>query len=253
MLLLPLLLLLLLPLLTSPLASPPPPSPRSLNQLQTSLQTALRTEDYSSAAKLRDEIKSLYPSAPTVFTFSSPPLPSWLASRVPSLTKYDPTLKSPIPSFPSPTLLQSSLLSSPFSAVALSRSVTIHAPPGSGKTLAAYLHVLTVLDYSLRERCGDRLKSLTKSSLASISASKLQAFSSPSITSSIESALPPPSAIPGSKQPPLALFLVPTPALAVQQSLLAYELLGGKVRAARGEGEHAYDEWVPGDPSNAFR
>ena len=117
------------------------------------------------------------------------------------------------PSYPFPTPLQSTLLATLHTtqtpATATSTSTTlIHAPPGTGKTLSYYLTTLPQITPSLLTRVQNR---------------------------------PPPPAT------PLLLILVPTTALAIQSSLLAYTLLGGTVRPPTGS------EYTPGSTQNMFK
>ena len=244
-------------------------SSSNLNELQTLLSGAVKTEDYALAASLRDRINVVLEndaSSNVPKDWKSLNIEPWLEKR---LTDLD---------FVFPTISQSRFLTNNDSDVnnnpgAASGIRILSSPPGSGKTVAYSSRILSLVSASLFSRGEHRLRvardrfddnnddmtggsnanfnneiaAVSEASSPQVSGGKLN----PNVGGSMLSSL---SAFDETKLslelaslrkvlgPPLVLVVVPTFALGSQTALSLFELVGGNLRR----------DFVPGDNRNMF-
>jgi hypothetical protein len=165
-----------------------------LNLLTTKLTDAIESEDYSSAARVRDLIARCAGQAANLDGWTSLGAPEWLAERAERL------------GFRVPTLVQSRA----FAAIG-AKDTVIRSQTGSGKTLSYLMPVLSALSEDLVE------EDVTSYLRTFLGESGLPRSEAAAAQGEREQQLP----------APLVVIVVATRELGVQVAMLAYQLCGG--------------------------
>lgn len=190
-----------------------------LNQLQTALNAAIKDEDYSQAAKIRDRIAQVSGSGEErPLSWLDMGVPDWLADRADRM------------GFSIPTQVQRNSMRT----AQQGKDTIIRSQTGSGKTLAYLIPILSLLSNDLL----DEDISLYLSKFTNKDTNKGQKISKTLDTEVLAT--------------PAAVIVVPTRELGIQVAMLAYQLLGGQRNNPAILPERIPTKFEPGSKLNMF-